>query len=135
MPDMPDTDDLRASLEALLAEIDHEATLLRHALAALNGGSGPSTSAASAAHAASPAKKQPKSKPKRTRPKRAAEPIQVAPAGKLQMLLAKTDGLTTAGLAEQANGDRDQVLTLLREMEAQGKIRRSGKRAGTRWHA
>jgi tRNA(Ser,Leu) C12 N-acetylase TAN1 len=38
-------------------------------------------------------------------------------------------------LAERTNGDRDQVLTLLRELEAAGRIRRSGQRRGTRWHA
>ena len=51
------------------------------------------------------------------------------------MLLSENGGLTTSALAERANGDRDQVLTLLRELEAAGKIRRTGQRRGTRWHA
>ena len=34
----------------------------------------------------------------------------------------------------RANGDRDQVLTLLRELEAAGRIRRTGQRRSTRWH-
>jgi DNA-binding transcriptional regulator GbsR (MarR family) len=56
------------------------------------------------------------------------------PAGKLELLLAATDGLTTTTLAEQTDASRDQVLTLLREMEARGTVRRVGQRRGTRWH-
>ncbi|MGO9954480.1 MAG: hypothetical protein ACLP50_00615 [Solirubrobacteraceae bacterium] len=58
----------------------------------------------------------------------------VVPAGKLELLLAATDGLTTTALAEHADASRDQVLTLLREMEARGTVRRVGQRRGTRWH-
>lgn len=43
-------------------------------------------------------------------------------------------GLATSELAQRANGDRDQVLVLLRELEAAGRIRRTGARRGTRWH-
>jgi predicted Rossmann fold nucleotide-binding protein DprA/Smf involved in DNA uptake len=58
-----------------------------------------------------------------------------APAGKLDRLLAASDGLSTAALAEKANADPAQVLPLLREMEAAGRVRRTGARRGTRWHA
>lgn len=58
----------------------------------------------------------------------------MVPAGKLETLLGASDGLTTTALAEQANGGRDQVLTLLRELEAAGRIRRTGQRRATRWH-
>jgi hypothetical protein len=60
---------------------------------------------------------------------------EVAPAGKLHRLLAASDGLSTAALAEQAKADPAQVLPLLREMEAAGRVRRTGQRRGTRWHA
>jgi hypothetical protein len=43
--------------------------------------------------------------------------------------------MTTSALAEQTGGNRDQILTLLRELEAAGRIRRTGQRRGTRWHA
>jgi hypothetical protein len=59
----------------------------------------------------------------------------VVPAGRLESLLAEGDGLTTSALVEQTNGDRDQVLTLLRELEAGRRIRRTGQRRSTRWHA
>ncbi|MHB1833578.1 MAG: FaeA/PapI family transcriptional regulator [Solirubrobacteraceae bacterium] len=58
----------------------------------------------------------------------------MVPAGKLEVLLAATDGMSTAALAEQAGGRQSQVLELLRELERGGKVRRSGARRGTRWH-
>jgi hypothetical protein len=57
------------------------------------------------------------------------------PAGRLESLLSQNGGMTTSALAERTNGNRDQILTLLRELEAAGRIRRSGQRRGTRWHA
>jgi CRP-like cAMP-binding protein len=69
------------------------------------------------------------------RARRATRTVEVVPAGRLEALLSENGGLTTSALAEQTNGDRDQVLTLLRELEAAGRIRRSGQRRSTRWHA
>ncbi len=71
-------------------------------------------------------------KPRRSRRARRAE---VVPAGKLVTLLGGGDGMTTAELAGQTGGDRQQLLTLLRELEAAGEVRRSGERRNTRWHA
>jgi len=50
-------------------------------------------------------------------------------------MLADGDGLTTAALATAAGADRDQVLTLLRDLEQAGRVRRTGQRRATRWHA
>lgn len=58
----------------------------------------------------------------------------VVPAGKLEVLLAGSDGSTTAALAKRAGGSRSQILTLLREMEKTGRIHRTGDRRTTRWH-
>lgn len=71
---------------------------------------------------------------RRSRRARSARGVEVVPAGKLELLLAKTAGLTTSALANQANADRDQVLTLLRELELAGRVRRQGQRRATRWH-
>ena len=60
---------------------------------------------------------------------------EVVPAGRLELLLSEDGGLTTTALVEQTNGDRDQVLSLLRELESAGRIRRTGQRRSTRWHA
>ncbi len=43
--------------------------------------------------------------------------------------------MSTSDLAVQTGGDRQQLLTLLRELEAAGQVRRSGERRNTRWHA
>jgi hypothetical protein len=42
--------------------------------------------------------------------------------------------MTTAALAERVDADRNQVLGLLRQMEAFGQVRRTGQRRSTRWH-
>lgn len=96
--------------------------------------------ASEAPPAASPAAAAPSraaATPRRARGGRRAKPqrkTEIVPAGKLELLLADTGGLTTSALAEQTNGNRDQVLTLLRELETAGRIRRSGQRRSTRWH-
>jgi DNA-binding MarR family transcriptional regulator len=53
----------------------------------------------------------------------------------IESLLSGNGGLTTTALAEQTNTDREQILVLLRELEAAGRIRRTGQRRSTRWHA
>lgn len=126
---MPSADDLAASLQAQLDKLSHEASLLRAALEALDGHGSNSTSS----DLARPVARKPKAK--RTRRKRSAKPTVVVPSGKLEMLLAGTDGVSTVELVEQTNGDPDQVLVLLRELEAAGKVRRSRQRRETRWHA
>jgi hypothetical protein len=78
------------------------------------------------------------SNPQAVRARRQAKPKRpagVVSAGKLQRLLAEHSGVTSTELADLANGRRDQVLTLLRELEAAGRARRTGQRRGTRWHA
>jgi hypothetical protein len=55
-------------------------------------------------------------------------------ADRLELLLSDNGGLATSALAEKTGGNRDQVLSLLRELEAAGRIRRTGQRRATRWH-
>jgi hypothetical protein len=81
-----------------------------------------------------PTARAPRRTPARRRAARASG-AQVVPAGKLELLLSEGDGLTTAALAQRANGSRDQVLTLLREMEEAGRVRRIGSSRATRWRA
>jgi len=69
---------------------------------------------------------------RRARPRRSGA---VVPAVKLEGLLAEHSGITSTALAELADGGRDQVLGVLRELEAAGRARRTGQRRGTRWHA
>ena len=69
---------------------------------------------------------------RRARPRRSGEAV---PAIKVEGLLAEHSGITSTALAELANGGRDQVLGVLRKLEAEGRARRTGQRRGTRWHA
>ena len=150
---MSDIQELVRSIDGRLAEARKEIVSLEAALASLSGQPRAArTSRATKSETSSPRASPPPSRlspstngsapkpqaqtPKPARKQRAkfAKRPEVVPAGKLEKLLGASDGLTTTALAEQATGDRDQVLTLLREMEAAGRIRRSGERRGTRWH-
>lgn len=61
--------------------------------------------------------------------------MHILSAGQIERLLSENGTLTTSALAERANANRDQTLTLLRELERAGRIRRTGQRRGTRWRA
>lgn len=93
----------------------------------------PGAPASTASPRPSPSKRR---KPARRRaPAKADRTEKAVPAEKLELLLSDTGGLATAALAERANADRDQVLTLLRGLERAGRVRRTGQRRATRWHA
>jgi predicted Rossmann fold nucleotide-binding protein DprA/Smf involved in DNA uptake len=132
---MSGTEDLRRSLEARLEELTKEASVVRDALQALDGGSS-KPKATTARREPPPAAN---TKPTRTRQARRKrvhpQPTEVVPADKLEKLVAKSDDISTANLAKQASAEPDQVLALLRELDKDGKVRRTGQRRGTRWHA
>lgn len=68
-------------------------------------------------------------------PSRTKRAVNAVTTDALESLLSGNGGLTTTALAERAKIKRDQVLVLLRELEAAGRIRRTGQRRATRWHA
>lgn len=113
------------SIEERLRSLQVEITSLTEAREALTNGEGP---------AKPPPDTPAPARPARRRRQRARRTVEVLPAGKLEQMLAASDGVTTATLAKQANARPDQVLTLLRELETAGKARRTGQRRGTRWH-
>lgn len=124
---MKTTEAIVDSIENRLRELNQEIESLTAARTALDGREdGPPASGAT------PARRR-KSPVRRAR--RSTRAVEVVPAGRLEVLLSENGGLTTSVLAERTNGDRDQVLTLLRELEAAGRVRRSGQRRSTRWHA
>jgi len=107
-----------------------------------NDGTGARAAAESAGHgvpgasressAPAPQKSRVRAKPRRPRK---PESVDVAVDGRFELLLSENGGMTTSALAERANGNRDQILAALRELEAAGRVRRSGQRRSTRWHA
>lgn len=128
---MKTTQQIVDSIDSRLRELNREIETLGAARSAL--GNGGESRPTLRARAVAPA---PTRKPaRRTARAKAARPAEVVPAGRLELLLSENGGLTTTVLAERTNGNRDQVLTLLRELESAGRVRRSGQRRGTRWHA
>jgi hypothetical protein len=71
-------------------------------------------------------------KPRRARGRRSVDVVAV---GRIESLLSEHGAMTTSAVAERANGNRVQIRALLRELEAAGRIRRTGQRRSTRWHA
>jgi hypothetical protein len=132
---MTNTQTILDSIENRLRELNQEIETLTAARAALDAREDglarqPRSEAARPVAAPRPARR---ARSRRRATSRAGH--EVVPAGRLEALLSDNGGLTTSALAEQTNGDRDQVLTLLRELETAGRIRRSGQRRSTRWHA
>jgi hypothetical protein len=65
-----------------------------------------------------------------TRPDRAVD----FDAARLQALLGDHDGLTTTAIADHTGANRIRILAVLRRLETDGQIRRTGVRRSTRWH-
>jgi hypothetical protein len=103
------------------------------------GADAPAQSAGEAVAAASSeiAPRAPQEPQVRARPKRGQRrrSVGVVAAGQLEALLSENPEITTSALAERANASREQVLTALHELETARRVRRSGQRRSTRWHA
>jgi hypothetical protein len=91
-------------------------------------------SVSATAREASPATRQRSRVPVNRRRRQKRGTVKTLPAEQLETLLSESEGMTTAALAERANGNRDQILTLLRDLETSGRIRRTGQRRSTRWY-
>jgi hypothetical protein len=119
------------SLEQLIQSIDGRIDFLNSEITSLEDARSALTANDAAPAASSTAQSSPKPKARRRRTRASKPPT----AEIAEQLLSNSDGLTTAALAEQAGADRDQVLALLRELEQARRVRRTGQRRGTRWHA
>jgi hypothetical protein len=53
----------------------------------------------------------------------------------LHALLGERDGLTTTAIVQRTATNRVRILAVLRRLETDGQIRRTGVRRSTRWHA
>ena len=123
------------SIDNRLRELNQEIETLVAARSALeNRAAAPARASRSTATRPSASRGSGRRTGSKRRAKTAAS-TEVVPAGRLELLLSENGGLTTAALAERTNGSRDQVLTLLRDLESEGRIRRTGQRRSTRWHA
>jgi hypothetical protein len=119
---------LHQSIESRLQELTAEITKLEDARKTLSNGS--ATLALKVGSNGNRSKVQRRKQPK------PARRTGVLLAEQLERILAQSaDGISTSAIASQGNADPAQVLTLLREAEATGDVRRTGERRGTRWHA
>jgi hypothetical protein len=121
---MPFLEQLIQSIDSRIEHLNSEITSLEAGRSALT-----ATGASSAASLTA----QASAKPRRRRRRTAARKPLTAEAA--EQLLAASDGLTSAALAERSGANRDQVLRLLRELEQAQRVRRTGQRRATRWHA
>lgn len=119
---MPFIEQLVQSIDGHIRELNGEITSLQEARATLVANGSATTPS-----------RRPRAR-RAARRKRSAGTTHVLLADAAERMLAEGDGLTTAALAKQAAADRDQVLALLRELEAAGRVRRTGQRRATRWH-
>jgi CRP-like cAMP-binding protein len=125
---MSATQEITESIRTRLNAIEHEIASLNAALARLDAqaaGSAPRGDGHGAS-AATPARRS-RAGRRRGTPELAADA--------LAQLVNAGHGVSAADLAKQLNTDRSQVLARLKELEAQGTVRRTGERRATRWHA
>jgi hypothetical protein len=122
---------LLQSVEGRIRELNAEIASLQAARSALTSSGAPPTRVETPT-AKRPLRHKPTSRTAGTKPSRNTG---VLLADTAERMLAESDGLTTAALAMQAEANRDQVLALLRGLEVARRIRRTGQRRSTRWHA
>jgi hypothetical protein len=131
---MTATQDILDSIENRLRELNEQISALNAARAALNAARAALDGRRSGATTTQKKARTTPRPDKRRRRAKADRAVEVVPAGKVELLLSESAGLTTSALAQRANADHDQVLTLLRELETGGRVRRTGQRRATRWH-
>ncbi len=119
---MPSIEDLIQSIDARIQAANGEIASLQNARSALVSND-------------SPLRPSHKRRAKRTVRPKAHSANEVLLADDAERILSENGGLTTAALAGQAGADRNQVLDLLRSLENAGRVRRTGQRRTTRWHA
>lgn len=117
-----------AYIEQLIQTIDAHLEALAREIASLE-----EARAALIANGAAPgAVPQARARPAaRRRPRQRRQALEPQSA---ERILAKGDGLSAAELARQSGAARDQVVKLLRDLEAARRARRTGEGRGTRWH-
>jgi hypothetical protein len=114
------TSDLLDTMRARLADAESDAQRLRDAISVMEGGSG---------IAATPRRRESTKEPVVAEP----EPKKVVPLGKLISALKTEPGQSASRLAKDSGGNQPAILSLLKEAELSGSVRREGERRGTVW--
>jgi predicted Rossmann fold nucleotide-binding protein DprA/Smf involved in DNA uptake len=132
---MASIDQIAHSLDGRIAELTGEIDSLERARHALTNDGSSRASVAEHVPEASAPRAAPTTRARRaSNPRKRSKKTVVLPAGKLETLLAAADdGISASAIAEEENASYDQVLTLLRELEQAGRVRRTGSRRTSRW--
>jgi hypothetical protein len=117
--------DIATHIRSQIAELDAEREALTDALAALDHGA----TARADSELAGRRRNRTRASAQVTAPA-----AKVVPLGKILQLLTGPEGQTTSALAKTTGGDQSRILVLLKEAEADDKVKRSGERRATRWH-
>jgi CRP-like cAMP-binding protein len=141
---MPTAEDFAASIEQRLVELNDEIAQLEGARRALVTGravgsrsAAPRTSrdGGRSAGAAKPGVSRRTTQVRTSRRGRRRRRAAGLSAEQVESLISGAEALSTTDIAARIGADRERVLSLLRELEAAGRVRRSGMRRSTRWHA
>lgn len=139
---MPTIDDIRLSLEDQLAELDGELANLAAALQALDGEGATPPSPHPRRRASSPAPRRRRSAdpdaasadPSAARPRRSRRRGGGLSGQRLEALLAESgEGLSAVAAARDLSASPSRVMSVLRDLEAAGRVRREGSRRTSRW--
>ncbi len=116
-------------LQTQLTETEADAERLRTAIAALEGSVG-----SSPAPAPTRGRRSARGRATRSRTSNGRSAGKVALTPDVVVKLVTPDGVPARDIRSQVNGSDNQVLKVLKDLESEGKVKRSGQRRATKWH-
>jgi hypothetical protein len=114
-------------LRAQLAETEANAQRLRTAIEALEG-------SAESAAVAPRGRRSARGRATRQRASNGRTAGKVALTPDVVVRLVTPEGVPAREIRSQVNGSDNQVLKVLKDLESEGKIKRTGQRRATKWH-
>jgi hypothetical protein len=116
-----------AQLRAQLAETEADAQRLRTAIEALEG-------TVESSPAPTRARRNTRLRATRARTSNGRTAGKVALTPDVVVNLVTPEGVPARDIRSKVNGSDNQVLKVLKDLEAEGKIKRTGQRRATKWH-
>ena len=116
-------------LKAQLAETEADAQRLRTAIEALAG-----TVESAPAPATAARRRSARGRTTRSRTTSNGRTAKVALTPDVVVKLVTPEGVPAREIRAQVNGSDNQVLKVLKDLESEGKVKRTGQRRATKWH-
>jgi len=114
-------------LRAQLTETEADAQRLRTAIEALEG-------SVESTPAPARGRRSPRTRATRPRTSNGRSAGKVALTPDVVVKLVTPEGVPAREIRSQVNGSDNQVLKVLKDLESEGKIKRTGQRRATKWH-